>query len=58
MSKDETLMKELVEFSIGETIGNLKEDQNNDPSLKVVEAIVEKYGISKDIIQEIEGVQL
>ena len=48
MPKDETCIMELVKFSIRETISNLKENKNRDPSLKAVEDIVIKYGVNKE----------
>ena len=48
MSKDETFIMELVKFSTREAISILRENENGDPSLKVVEAIVIKYGVHKE----------
>ncbi len=48
MPKDETCIMELVKFSIRQTISNLKENKNRDPSLKAVEDIVIKYGVNKE----------
>ncbi len=47
MLKDEKFMTKFIYFSVKETISNLEKNKD-DPSLKVIEDIIKKYGIDKE----------
>jgi len=48
MAKDENFMMEFICFSVKETISNSKKNKNDDPSFKVIEDIMKKYGVNKE----------